>query len=137
MKLCKVLGYLGLIPFIACLYLSSETTFFGIHTIQAFVAYSAIILSFIAGTIWQRDADVYQDKRHIISNIFSLIAFASLLVVHQVALILLALSFMFLFVYENSLSKKSKLPTDYMNMRFWLTQIVVLFHVIAYLLWFG
>jgi hypothetical protein len=137
MKWCKVLGYLGLIPFIVCLYLSSEIAFFGIYTTQAFVAYSAIILSFVAGTIWQRDADVYQDKRHIISNIFSLIAFASLLVVHEVALILLALSFIFLFVYENSLSKKPKLPTDYMNMRFWLTQIVVLLHVIGYGLWFG
>jgi hypothetical protein len=137
MKWCKVLGYLGLIPFIVCLYLSSETAFFGIYTIQAFVAYSAIILSFIAGTIWRRDADAYQDNRHIISNIFSLVAFVSLLVVHQMALILLALSFMFLFVYENSLSKEAKLPTDYINMRFWLTQIVVLLHIIAYGLWFG
>jgi hypothetical protein len=137
MKSWKVLGYLGLIPFIACLYVSSETVFFGISAKQTFVAYSAIILSFIAGTIWRRDVDIYHDKRHIISNVFSLIAFVSLLVERELALIILALSFMFLFVYENTLTKQKNHPTDYMNMRFWLTQLVVLFHVTAYALWFG
>lgn len=137
MKAWKALGYLGLIPFIVCLYLSSEAEFWGISTKQAFVAYSAVILSFIAGTIWRRDVSTHHDKRYIISNIFSLIAFASLLVAQEVALIILALSFMLLFVYENSIGKQHKLPTDYMNMRFWLTQIVVLLHITAYFLWFG
>lgn len=137
MKSWKVLGYLGLIPFIACLYVSSEAVFFGISTKQSFVAYSAIILSFIAGTIWRRDNSIHHDKRHMISNIFSLTAFVSLLVERELALIILALSFILLFVYENTLTKQKNHSTDYMKMRFWLTQIVVLFHVTAYVLWFG
>lgn len=137
MKTWKVLGYLGLIPFIVCLYLTSEAVFLGVSTKQAFVAYSAVILSFIAGTIWRRGVSTHHDKRNIISNIFSLIAFACLLVAQKVALIILALSFMLLFVYENSIGKQDKLPTDYMNMRFWLTQIVVLLHITAYMLWYG
>jgi hypothetical protein len=32
MKSWKVLGYLGLLPFIACLYVNSEAVFFGIST---------------------------------------------------------------------------------------------------------
>jgi hypothetical protein len=137
MKSWKVLGYLGLLPFIACLYVNSEAVFFGISTKKSFVAYSAIILSFIAGTIWRRDDDIYHDKRYLISNIFSLIAFVSLLVERELALIILALSFMFLLVYENTLTKQKNHSTDYMNMRFWLTQLVVLFHVTAYVMWFG
>ena len=111
--------------------------FLGVSTKQAFVAYSAVILSFIAGTIWRRGVSTHHDKRNIISNIFSLIAFACLLVAQKVALIILALSFMLLFVYENSIGKQDKLPTDYMNMRFWLTQIVVLLHITAFLQWYG
>ena len=136
MKTWKILGYLGLIPFIVCLYLSSEAQLWGISTKQAFVAYSAVILSFIAGTIWRGDILTHHDKHYIISNIFSLIAFVCLLVAQKVALIILALSFMLLFVYENSIGKQDKKPTNYMNMRFWLTQIVVLLHITAFLQWY-
>ena len=136
MKTWKVLGYLGLIPFIVCLYLSSEAQLWGISTKQAFVAYSAVILSFIAGTIWHGDILTHHDKHYIISNIFSLIAFVCLLVAQKVALIILALSFMLLFVYENSIGKQDKKPTNYMNMRFWLTQIVALLHITAFLQWY-
>lgn len=136
MKTWKVLGYLGLLPFIICLYLSSETVFWGISTKQAFIAYSAVILSFIAGTIWRRDTQSYLQKRYIISNVFSLLAFVSLLVPYKIALIILVLSFVLLFIYENSISKQDKTPSDYMNMRSWLTQIVVLLHITAYFLWF-
>jgi chromate transport protein ChrA len=137
MKTWKVLGYLGLIPFIVCLYLSSEVVFLGVSTKQTFVAYSAVILSFIAGTIWRRGVSTHHDKRNIISNIFSLTAFACLLIAQKVALIILALSFILLFFYENSIGKQDKKPTNYMNMRFWLTQIVVLLHITAYMLWYG
>ena len=137
MKPLKTLGYLGLIPFIVCLYLSSEQTIFGVSTQLAFIAYSAVILSFIAGTIWQRDTKNVHDKRYIISNIFSLIAFIALLTPTKLALIILALGYICIFIYENSLSKQKEITTDYMNMRFWLTQIVLLLHISAYITWFG
>jgi hypothetical protein len=137
MKAWKILGYLGLLPFIISLYLSAEMIFLGISTKQIFIAYSAVILSFIAGTLWRRDSQIYLDKQNIISNLFSLLAFASLLLDHKIALIILAVTFMLLFFYEKSLGKKNKLLSDYMNMRFWLTLIVVLLHITAYFLWFG
>ncbi|WP_246047225.1 DUF3429 domain-containing protein [Colwellia ponticola] len=137
MKTWKILGYLGLLPFIIFLYLSSETVIWGIDTKQAFIAYSAIILSFVAGTIWRRDAETYHHKRYIISNILSLIAFVALLLTYKVALIVLLLSFILLFIYENSIGKQDKTPSSYMNMRFWLTQLVVLLHITAYFLWFN
>jgi uncharacterized membrane protein len=56
---------------------------------------------------------------------------------HKLALIILAVSFMLLFLYEKSLGKQNKLLSDYINMRFWLTLIVVLLHITAYFLWFG
>jgi hypothetical protein len=137
MKASKILGYLGLLPFIISLYLSTEALFMGISTKQVFIAYGAVILSFIAGTLWRRDSQIYLDKQNIISNLFSLLAFASLLLDHKIALIILAVSFILLFFYEKSLGKQNKLLTDYMIMRFWLTLIVVLLHITAYFLWFG
>lgn len=137
MKAWKILGYLGLLPFIVSLYLSTEIVFLGVSTKQVFIAYSAVILSFIAGSIWRRDSQIYFDKQNVISNLFSLLAFASLLFNHKLALIILAVSFMLLFLYEKSLGKQNKLLSDYINMRFWLTLIVVLLHITAYFLWFG
>jgi len=137
MKAWKILGYLGLFPFIISLYLSTEMTFLGISTKQVFIAYSAVILSFIAGSIWRRDSPIYLDKQNIISNLFSLLAFTSLLLDHKLALTILALSFMLLLLYEKSLDKQNKLLTDYISMRFWLTLIVVLLHITAYFLWFS
>lgn len=137
MNVWKILGYLGLLPFIASLYLSTETVIFGISTKQAFIAYSAVILSFIAGTIWRRESKNHHDKQYVISNVFSLLAFVSLMVYHKIALIILAISFMLLFLYEKSLGKQNKLLTEYISMRFWLTLIVVLLHITAYLLWFS
>ena len=137
MKACKILGYLGLLPFIVSLYISTEIVFLGIPTKQVFIAYSAVILSFIAGSIWRKDSQNFFDKQNVISNLFSLLAFASLLLDQKLALIILAVGFMLLFLYEKSLSKQNKLLTDYMNMRFWLTSIVVLLHITAYFLWFG
>lgn len=137
MNVWKILGYLGLLPFIASLYLSTETVIFGISTKQAFIAYSAVILSFIAGTIWRRESKNYHDKQNIICNIFSLLAFVALLLDHKIALIILAVSFMLIFLYEKFLVNQAKLHTEYLCMRFWLTVIVVLLHITAYILWFG
>lgn len=137
MNVWKILGYLGLLPFIASLYLSTETVIFGISTKQAFIAYSAVILSFIAGTIWRRESKNYHDKQNIISNLFSLLAFVALLLDHKIALIILAVSFIILFLYEKHLVQQNKILNDYMSMRFWLTVIVVLLHITAYFLWFG
>jgi hypothetical protein len=138
MKSWQILGYLGLLPFIASLYLSVESLSWSITAKQAFIAYSAIIVSFIAGTIWRNDDNTSNIKQQMISNAFSLLAFISLFTYPNVSLILLALSFLFLFIYEKKLSINNGENTQkstYILMRFWLTFIVVSLHIIAYFLW--
>ncbi|MFQ3197487.1 MAG: hypothetical protein ACI8R9_002631 [Paraglaciecola sp.] len=140
MKTWQTLGYLGLIPFVACLYPGTETLVWGIDKEQAFIAYSAIILSFIAGTIWKAQQQPHHTRQEIVSNVFSLIAFVSLLVGGDIAIAILAVSYLLLFIYENNLIKKGKAgdPTgDYIKMRFWLTLSVVLLHIPALILWQG
>jgi hypothetical protein len=139
MKSWQLLGYLGLLPFIASLYLSVESVNWVIAAKQAFVAYSAIIVSFIAGSIWRKDDNNTHIKQQIISNTFSLLAFITLLTYTNVALIILAFSFLFLYIYERELAKCStdeNRTYEYMNMRFWLTLTVISLHITAYILWF-
>jgi hypothetical protein len=139
MKSWQLLGYLGLLPFITCLYLSIITIESVIAAQQAFIAYSAIILSFIAGSIWREDNNNTDLKQRIISNIFSLIAFVTLLIERDIALIILAFSFLMLFFYEKNLAllnKEKHREVEYMTMRFWLTLIVIALHSTAYFLWF-
>ncbi|MFQ3235875.1 MAG: putative membrane protein, partial [Paraglaciecola sp.] len=78
-------------------------------------------------------------RQQIVSNVFSLIAFMSLLIGGDIAIALLAVSYILLLVYENKLSKKRKpdsLTSDYITMRFWLTLSVVLLHIGALILWY-
>ncbi len=135
MKTWKILGYMGLIPFVACLYLSEREMVWGIAPKSAFIAYSAIILSFIAGTIWRVDRQLQQSHQQIVSNIFSITAFACLLIHHDIALGILAASYLLLFLYEIRFVKQSKLKVDYISMRFRLTLAVILLHIVALILW--
>lgn len=138
MKSWQLLGYLGLLPFIVSLYLSVESVSWSITAKQAFIAYSAIIVSFIAGTIWRNDDNTSHIQQQLISNAFSLLAFISLFTYYKVSLIFLALSFLFLFFYEKKLSisngETNRKPA-YIVMRLWLTFIVVSLHITAYFLW--
>jgi hypothetical protein len=139
MKTWQLLGYLGLLPFIACLYLSPASITPTINTEQAFIAYSAIIISFIAGSLWRKDDSNIHVKEQVISNIFSLTAFATLLIERDIALIILSFSFLFLFMYEKKLSvhyEENNRSTAYMTMRLRLTIVVILLHISGYFLWF-
>ena len=138
MKTSQTLGYMGLIPFIISFYLSIQNIIWQIDTKQLFIAYSAIILSFVAGTLWQASEQKKHDRKKIISNIVSLLAFLSLLVNHHLALIILAINYLFLFLYESKLVKLNKqydINPGYMKMRLRLTLVVILLHSAAYLLW--
>lgn len=137
----RLLGYLGLIPFATCIGLSIYDTAWKETAEQAFIAYSAVILSFIAGTVWQGDRSESSGQQNLVSNIFSLAAFASLLIANSVAVWVLSGSFILLFYYETLLMKKTTTNRleelyQYMNMRFWLTLTVVIFHMLAIYFWF-
>ncbi|WP_017219936.1 DUF3429 domain-containing protein [Moritella dasanensis] len=138
MKIPQTLGYMGLMPFIISLYLSINDTGWQLDAKQVFIAYSAIILSFVAGTLWQTSDETKHDRRKIVSNIFSLFAFLTLLVNHHLALMILAANYILLFLYESklvTLNQENDRNPAYMSMRFRLTCIVVLLHGSAYYLW--
>ena len=143
MKFWQLLGYLGLLPFLFGLYFSVTNSSDAINSHFPFIAYSAIILSFIAGSLWQVKEFHFKQKnllarQQLISNLISLLAFIALLTPARYSLILLCIGYLFLWRYEKYLAKiyvRTKL-SDYLKMRFRLTHIVIALHIAAYLFWF-
>lgn len=113
------LGYLGLLPFIGCLWLFeylpqlADVNFLqpylntlAVNPQQAFIFYSAIILSFMAGSLWKKDtynANTHESKINssssnkalsVISNLICLFAFTCLFLSIFYSLILLPLSYL-------------------------------------------
>ena len=128
----KVLGYLGLLPFIAgpILVYAPTTLPFDIET--AFIAYSAIIASFISGSLWRVNKHEFKQQQ-LISNIICLIAFSSLLIEHHMALLMLIACYVWLLLYQTYLHRQQapiNQDIEYMTMRFRLSAIVVICHII-------
>lgn len=137
MNAWQILGYAGLIPFIACLYLDTTNISWHLSFEQVFIIYSAIILSFLAGSLWRINKNNTSASINIISNVFSLLAFSSLLIPSHIALIVLAISFLILFLYENYLCKLDNISdNNYIKMRLKLTLIVIFLHTFGIILWF-
>ena len=144
-KISTYLGYLGLLPFYIGLLLSQivnneqpEPHSLIVSIQQAFVFYSAIILSFMSGTLWQKEASKKQVKLQLISNVLCLIAFACLLMPVFYALIILPITYAGLLLTEYLLrfQQQITLTASYIKMRLILTLLVVLSHVTAHLLWY-
>ncbi len=71
------LGYLGLVPFLfSLLLIVSDTTLFNLSGQQFFIAYSAVILSFLSGVLWGNGIDHYYHRLSrnilVLSNLFCL-----------------------------------------------------------------
>ena len=144
-KTSTSLGYLGLLPFCICLLLSQivnneqlESHYLIVSIQQAFVFYSAIILSFMSGTLWQKQASKRQVKLQVLSNIFCLIAFVCLLLPAFHALIILPIAYAGLLLTEYLLrfQQQITLTASYIKMRLILTLFVVLSHISALQLWY-
>lgn len=140
-QLMTRLAYLGLLPFvIGLICLWTETRLFDIAPQQLFIAYSAIILSFLAGILWGNAIDHIQHKLSrnalLLSILFSLIAWGVLLrAPERFALSVLLLLFGFIAVWFAEMKirqiEKEGQPADYQPMRNRLTGIVALIHLIA------
>jgi len=142
MKTTKILAFMGLIPFIVSLTISIQSGLWQLESKQIFITYSAIILSFVAGTLWEKGDKHNKHNKHnkqkIISNLFSLIAFISLLINHYLALAILAISYITIFLYEvrlASLNNQENARSVYLKMRLQLTVIVISFQLTAFILW--
>ena len=143
MKTWQWLGYLGLIPFVACLWLFNASIDSALNQTlfnpqQAFIFYSAIILSFLAGALWRKDTLSQDTKMQIFSNLLCLYAFVCLFIPTFYALIFLPIGYLSLFLVEHRFcnNKEHGYTHSYFTMRLILSVLVILLHVIALVSWF-
>ena len=126
----KLLGYLGLLPFIAStllLFLDSGHSAIWSHFL---ITYAAIILSFIGALYWAFAMTINQlseiDRKlaFIWSVISSIIAWISLFMNESFALILLVIFFILNLAKDKRLPRNADLPEWYLPLRLNLTYIV-------------
>lgn len=130
------LSVLGIIPFAFATYLSwTDQTFFNESGAYLFTTYSAIILSFLSGTLWgqciNKRISTMSQYLLISSNVIALGAWCSLLLdVSPLSIALLLLGFISLFWAElRSLREEDNGHSRYLNMRFGITLIVCVLHL--------
>jgi hypothetical protein len=123
------LSYGGLIPFIAALFgfflLDEPIRSFSLN---AFITYAAVIIGFVGAVHWGflLKADDIGNKNLLLSLsvLPGLIGWCALLLNQQLALIIFALMYPSVFIYEKLTSLKNILPDWYMPMRLKLTYSV-------------
>lgn len=128
----QVLGYLGLIPFVAfCLGFSLLEDWPRSLSIQGFIIYSLAIFSFLAGALWgqaQRTDGSAMLSALVVSNGLVLFGVSALLTAQaMMAAVFLMLGFIALLWYE---VKTTLLEGWYQTMRKRLTVGVVVAHVV-------
>jgi hypothetical protein len=120
------LGYLGLIPFLACLawplMLGSNSV-----NLEFFTFYSIAILSFMAGNLWHAGQQCYADAIKAVLPVIP-VPFLAFLPVEWV-LGWLSLSFWLVLLFEKSTSQWQTYDKDYQKMRFVLTSVVFVCHI--------
>jgi len=116
-----VLGYAGLLPFIACVLgiaaLDGAPRQFAV---RALVAYGAVILSFLGAVHWGlllRAAQAPVQRQLVIGVLPSLAAWAALLLQDRQALAVLVVAFGVFWLYEHRVAGLALLPADYLRLR--------------------
>lgn len=129
----KLLGYAGLIPFIAIPILIIVGLLDAYLGYLHFVQYSAIILSFLGGIHW---LDALQNKRKnhqlYASMLPSIIAWLSLVFLDGTMLLsMLSISHISVLIYDKYvLALEKNILIDYTQLRVVLTTVVVISHLI-------
>ena len=120
------LGYLGLIPFLACLawplMLGSNSV-----NLEFFTFYSIAILAFMAGNLWHAGVQSYADAIKAVLPVIP-VPFLAFLPIEWV-LGWLSLSFWLVLFFEKSTSQWQTYDKDYQKMRFVLTSVVFVCHI--------
>lgn len=135
------LAYLGLIPFaLSLICIWADKTLFGLSAHKVFIAYSAVILSFLSGVLWGNAIDHMKTSLSrnalLLSNLFALIAWGVLLHSPESyvwSVLVLLFGFVAIWFAEKKIREveKENSPADYQPMRNKLTGIVALFHLVA------
>jgi len=149
--LMKILGYAGLVPFLVPGYLMGQAFFsapglqsaaiFGLYAPYVFIAYSAVILSFLSGTVWAYARPMEGGLSRgaiVVSNLLALSAWLSLLLIYVApimtlfALCLLMAGYLGLLVIERQLGVPQ--TPDYWRLRIQLSVVVSLAHLLVILM---
>jgi hypothetical protein len=129
----KVLGYCGLIPFVALPSFNYLGIIGSLNSLTFFIQYSAVILAFLGGVHWHDALSRTSSKSQMsIAMLPSLLAWFSLLYPSGlVSLSLLAGSFIFMLIYDLSILNSDK---QYRILRINLTIVTVLMHAVMFAL---
>ena len=149
--LIKILGYAGTVPFLLPVYLMGQAflsskglqsaALFGLYAPYVFIAYSAVILSFLSGTVWAyaRSVDAVVSYGAILfSNLVALSAWLSMLLIYIApimtlfALCLLMAGYLGLLLIERLLEVPEN--AGYWHLRIQLTAVVALAHLAVILM---
>lgn len=151
-SLTAFLGDLGSLPFtlLALLmvqgYLAGpglqSTSVFGLYAPYVFIAYSAVILSFLCGTLWAAarvsEPGFLPNAAIVLSNLLALSAWASLLLNYVApimtifAVTLLLAGFLSLLWAERLLARQvGELDRAYWSMRLRITALVAVWHIVV------
>ena len=150
-NILKVLGYAGLLPFLSTAVdmlnavingpgLQSAAVF-NLYAPYVFISYSAVILSFMAGTLWAKwesgSDSTMTNAAVLFSNVVSLTAWLALLMIFMSSIMTVFAVTILLVGFASLLwvERLSKTASDYWQMRVNLTSSVLLMHaVVIYLM---
>ena len=135
MKTNRYLTFLGIIPFLFLLTLSfyySERTD---YISNLFHAYSAVIISFIAGTHWGICLQSKDRNNSVLleSNLITLIAWLSLFYLVQITELIMIGCLLYLLKVEFRLQKNGLIDEMYFNQRVLATFAVILIQITYYI----
>lgn len=136
-----LLGIAGLIPFVslAGVVVLSLPGWQGI-ALQAFLYYSAVILSFLGGVHWgvamslDHEGSHHFSSRMVVAMAPSLLAWPALMLSPQFSLLALMTGFLLIRLYEAQGDSVERLPAWYTSLRTLLTVVVVVSHLSILLL---
>lgn len=135
------LGGAGLVPFIglASLVLLGSATWQA-FALQAFLYYSAVILSFLGGVHWgvamslDEEGSTPFNARMLVAMAPSLLAWPALMLTPVFSLVALMIGFLVIRLYEAQGDSVARLPAWYTSLRTLLTVVVVISHLSLLLL---
>lgn len=130
------LGLAGLIPFIGlAAVILLEVAGWQAVALQAFLYYSAVILSFLGGVHWgvamslDHEGSYPFSARMMVAMAPSLLAWPALMLSPQFSLLALMIGFLLIRLYEAQADSVERLPVWYTTLRTLLTVVVVISHL--------
>lgn len=136
------LGYLGLVPFALCIAtFTANTDFMGVNTRLLFLAYSAIILSFLCGILWSHALAYATHKLSfpilLLSNLICLMGWLVIIIAPEqfrLGVVVALVGYVCVWLVEriklNALG--DEFPKDYKRLRSHLTVGVAVAHIVAF-----